>query len=386
MALSRAGLFTEEQEEFRLLIREFIEKEVVPSYPEWEKLGHIPREFFRKLGDIGVMGMAIPEEYGGSGSGDYRYNVILQEEASRAMVTLGTTRSQLDVWLPYFLEYADREQQERWFPGMAAGELLTAVAMTEPGTGSDLAGMAARAVRDGEHYILNGAKTFITGGYLADLVIVVARTSDAPPGNRREGLSLLVVEDGMPGFVKGRKLEKIGLKVQDTAELSFSDVRVPVANLLGEEGKAFSYLGHNLPQERMTIAVGSVAQARAAVTAATEYAKSRLVFGKELSTFQNTKFELAACLTEVEAAQALLDRALAELVAGELSAADAAMVKLFTSEMQARVVDRALQIFGGYGYMLEYPIARLYTDARVTRIYGGTSEVMKLIISKSMGL
>ncbi|HEY6789243.1 MAG TPA: acyl-CoA dehydrogenase family protein [Trebonia sp.] len=386
MALSRAGLFTAEQEEFRLLIREFIEKEVVPSYPEWEKLGHIPREFFRKLGDIGVMGMAIPQEYGGSGNGDYRYNVILQEEASRVMVTLGTTRSQLDVWLPYFLEYCTLDQRERWFPGMAAGELLTAVAMTEPGTGSDLAGMAARAVRDGDHYILNGAKTFITGGYLADLVIVVARTSDAPPGNRRDGLSLLVVEDGMPGFVKGRKLEKIGLKVQDTAELSFSDVRVPVANLLGEEGKAFSYLGHNLPQERMTIAVGSVAQARAAVTAATEYAKSRLVFGKELSTFQNTKFELAACLTEVEAAQALLDRALAELVAGQLLAADAAMVKLFTSEMQARVVDRALQIFGGYGYMLEYPIARLYTDARVTRIYGGTSEVMKLIISKSMGL
>jgi acyl-CoA dehydrogenase len=307
-------------------------------------------------------------------------------------VTLGTTRSQLDVWLPYFLEYCTTDQKARWFPGMASGELLTAVAMTEPGTGSDLAGMTTRAVRDGDHYVLNGAKTFITGGYLADLVIVVARTSDAPRENqedrrnRRQGLSLLVVEDGMPGFVKGRMLEKIGLKVQDTAELSFCDVRVPVANLLGEEGKAFSYLGRNLPQERMTIAVGSVAQARAAVTAATEYAKSRLVFGKELSTFQNTKFELAACLTEVEAAQALLDRALAELVAGELSAADAAMVKLFTSEMQARVVDRALQIFGGYGYILEYPIARLYTDARVTRIYGGTSEVMKLIISKSMGL
>jgi acyl-CoA dehydrogenase len=386
MTFSRRGLFTAEQEDFRLVIREFIEKEVVPSYPEWEKLGHAPREFFRKLGDIGVMGMAIPEEYGGSGNDDYRYNVILQEEASRAMVTLGTTRSQLDVWLPYFLKYCTPEQKGRWFPGMASGELLTAVAMTEPGTGSDLAGMAARAARDGDHYILNGAKTFITGGFLADLVIVVARTSDAPPDNRREGLSLLVVEDGMPGFVKGRMLEKIGLKVQDTAELSFSDVRVPVANLLGEEGKAFSYLGHNLPQERMTIAVGSVAQARAAVTAATDYARSRLVFGKELSSFQNTKFELAACLTEVEAAQALLDRALAELADGELSAADAAIVKLFTSEMQARVVDRALQIFGGYGYIMEYPIARLYTDARVTRIYGGTSEVMKLIISKSMGL
>jgi acyl-CoA dehydrogenase len=386
VVFDRRGLFTDEQEDFRLLIREFIEKEVVPHYGEWEKLGHIPREFFKRLGDIGVMGMAIPEEFGGSGNTDYRYNVILQEEASRALVTLGTTRSQLDVWLPYFLEYCSQAQRERWFPGLATGTLLTAVAMTEPGTGSDLAGMATRAVRDGDAYILNGSKTFITGGYLADLVIVVARTAELDPANRRAGLSLLVVEDGMPGFVKGRKLEKIGLKVQDTAELSFSDVRVPVANLLGEDGKAFGYLGRNLPQERLTIAVGSVAQARAAVSAALEYARSRLVFGKELSTFQNTKFELAACLTEVEAAQAMLDRAIGELVAGTLTADNAAMVKLFTTEMQARVVDRCLQVFGGYGYITEYPIARLYADARVTRIYGGTSEVMKVIISKSMGL
>jgi acyl-CoA dehydrogenase len=386
MVFDRRSLFTPEQEDFRLLIREFIEREVVPNFTEWEQLGHIPREFFRKLGDLGVMGMAIPEKFGGSGDPDYRYNVIVQEEASRALVTLGTTRSQLDVWLPYFLEYCTPEQQERWFPGMAAGELLTAVAMTEPGTGSDLAGIRTRAVRDGDAYVLNGAKTFITGGYLADLVIVVARTADAPPQNRRAGLSLLVVEDGMPGFTKGRKLDKIGLKVQDTAELSFSDVRVPVANLLGEEGAAFSYLGHNLPQERLTIAVGSVAQARAAVAAAQDHATSRLIFGTEPAAFQNTKFELAACLTEVEAAQALLDRAIAELVAGQLSPADAAMVKLFTTEMQARVVDRCLQIFGGYGYITEYPIARLWADARVTRIYGGTSEVMKLIISKSMGL
>jgi acyl-CoA dehydrogenase len=382
----KRDLFTPEQEDFRQLIRDFVAREVVPHYGEWEKLGHIPREFFRKLGDIGVMGMAIGEKFGGGGNPDYRYNVILQEEASRAMVTMGTTRSQLDVWLPYFLEYCSEEQKERWFPKMAKGELLTAVAMTEPGTGSDLAGMASRAVRDGDHYVLNGAKTFITGGYLADLVIVVARTSDAPPENRREGLTLLVVEDGMPGFTKGGKLDKIGLKVQDTAELSFSDVRVPVANRLGEEGKAFGYLGHNLPQERLTIAVGAVAQARAAVAAAAAYTKERRVFGQPVASFQNTKFELAACHTEVEAAQALLDQALRELVNGELTPADAAMVKLFTTEMQARVVDRCLQLFGGYGYITEYPIARLYADARVTRIYGGTSEVMKVIISKSMGL
>ena len=382
----RRDVFTAGQEDFRLLVREFVAREIVPHYGEWEQAGEAPRSFFRALGAIGVMGMALPEKFGGAGDPDFRYNVVLQEEAARALVTMSTVRTQLDVILPYFLQYANAEQRERWFPGLAAGELLTAVAMTEPGTGSDLAGMRARAVRDGDHYVLNGAKTFITGGSLADLVIVVARTADPDPADRRAGLTLLVVEDGMPGFVKGRKLDKIGLKVQDTAELSFADVRVPVANRLGEEGAAFSYLGSNLPQERMTIAVGSVAQARAAVDAAVGYTRERQVFGQPLSSFQNTKFELAACATEVEAGQALLDRATLALVAGELSGADAALVKLFTSELQARVVDRCLQLFGGYGYMTEYPIARLYADARVTRIYGGTSEVMKSIISKSLGL
>jgi acyl-CoA dehydrogenase len=299
-------------------------------------------------------------------------------------VTLGTVRTQLDVILPYFLTYADAEQRNRWFPGLAAGELLTAVAMTEPGTGSDLAGIRTRAVRDGDCYLLNGAKTFITGGALADLVIVVARTSDE--GNRRSGLTLLVVEDGMAGFTKGRKLDKIGLKVQDTAELSFTDVRVPAANRLGEEGAAFGYLGHNLPQERMAIAVGSVAQARAALSVTVEYVSARKVFGKTVSSFQNTKFELAAVAAEIEAGQALLDRAIVALVARELDNAGAAITKLFCTEMQGRVVDRCLQLFGGYGYITEFPIARLYADARVSRIYGGTSEVMKSIISKSLGL
>ena len=308
--------------------------------------------------------------------------MVLQEEAARALVTLSTVRTQLDVILPYFLHYANDEQRERWFPGLAAGTLLTAVAMTEPGTGSDLAGVRSTAVRDGDEYVLNGAKTFITGGIQADLVVVVARTS-TDPDNRRRGLTLLVVEDGMPGFKRGRELEKMGCKVQDTAELSFEDVRVPVANRLGEEGEAFSYLGHNLPQERMTVAVGSVAQARAAVTATIDYIKDRKAFGKPVASFQNTKFELAACSAEIEAAQAMIDRAVAELVDGELSGADAARVKLFCTEVQARVMDRCLQLFGGYGYMMEYPIARLYTDARVARIYAGTSEVMKVIIAKS---
>ncbi|MFD8810493.1 acyl-CoA dehydrogenase family protein [Streptomyces sp. NPDC059627] len=381
----RRDVFTDDHEAFRGLVREVVAKEVVPHYAEWEKAGRIPRGFFATLGSLGLLGMAIPERYGGGGQPDYRYNVVLQEEAATALVTLGTVRTQLDVVLPYFLAYTNEEQRERWFPGLASGRLLTAIAMTEPGTGSDLAGIRTTAVRDGDAYVLNGAKTFITGGLLADLVIVVARTA-TDPDDRRAGLTLLVVEEGMAGFGRGRVLDKMGIKVQDTVELAFADVRVPVANRLGEEGAAFGYLGHNLPQERMTVAVGSVAQARAALDATVTYVKERRVFGSPVAAFQNTKFELAAVATEIEAAQALLDRAVLDLVDGRLSGADAAKVKLFCTEMQARAVDRCLQLFGGYGYMLEYPIARLYADARITRIYAGTSEVMKVIIAKSLGL
>jgi acyl-CoA dehydrogenase len=381
----RRDIFTEDHEDFRAMVRDFVAKEVVPYYADWEKAGQLPRDVFAKLGALGVMGVTIPEQYGGAGLDDFRYSMILQEESAREVVTLGTVRTQLDVVLPYFLAYCDEAQRERWFPGLAAGQLLTAIAMTEPGTGSDLAGIRTTAVRDGDEYVLNGAKTFITGGLLADLVIVVARTS-TDPANRRDGLSLLVVEDGMPGFTRGRVLEKLGIKAQDTVELAFDNVRVPVSNRLGEEGAAFGYLGHNLPQERMTIAVGSVAQGWAAVNETIAYVKERSVFGTPVAAFQNTKFELAAMAAELEAAQAMLDRAVLELVDGRLSGADAAKVKLFCTETQGRVVDRCLQLFGGYGYMAEYPIARLYTDARITRIYGGTSEVMKVIIAKSLGL
>ncbi|MFF9204068.1 acyl-CoA dehydrogenase family protein [Streptomyces sp. NPDC014986] len=381
----RRDVFTADHEDFRELVRDVVAKEVVPHHAGWEKAGRLPRSFFERLGSLGLLGMAVPEEYGGGGQPDYRYNVVLQEEAARAMVTLGTVRTQLDVVLPYFLAYADQEQRERWFPGLASGTLLTAIAMTEPGTGSDLAGIRTTAVRDGDTYVLDGAKTFITGGLLADLVIVVARTGH-DPGDRRAGLTLLVVEDGMPGFTRGRVLDKMGIRAQDTVELAFDDVRVPAANRLGEEGGAFAYLGHNLPQERMTVAVGSVAQARAALDTTLAYVKERKVFGTAVASFQNTKFELAAVEAELEAAQAVLDRAVLELVDGRLSGADAAKVKLFCTEVQARAVDRCLQLFGGYGYMLEYPIARLYADARITRIYAGTSEVMKVIIAKSLGL
>ena len=381
----RRQIFTADHEAFRELARDFVAKEVVPNYAGWERAGQLPREVFERLGSLGLLSIAVPEEFGGAGIGDYRYNVVLQEEAARALVTLGTVRTQLDVILPYFLAYADAGQRNRWFPGLAAGRLLTAIAMTEPGTGSDLAGIRTTAVRDGDCYLLNGAKTFITGGLLADLVIVVARTA-TDPGDRRAGLTLLVVEDGMPGFTRGRVLEKIGLKAQDTVELSFDAVRVPVGNRLGEEGAAFGYLAHNLPQERMTVAVGSVAQAQAALRTTIEYVKERAAFGKPVASFQNTKFELAAVATEIEAAQTMLDRAVLDLVDGELTGADAAKVKLFCTEVQGRTVDRCLQLFGGYGYVAEYPIARLYADARVARIYAGTSEVMKVIIAKSLGL
>jgi acyl-CoA dehydrogenase len=376
--------FTPQHEEFRDMIRNFVAKEIVPEYQAWEEAGAPPRQVFRRLGELGVMGLNMPEEWGGSEQ-DYTYNVVLQEETARAGVVVGSLRTHLDVVLPYFRRYADRPQRQRWFPGICAGELMTSIALTEPDTGSDLAGARTAAVRDGDHYVLNGAKTYITGGSVADLVIVLCRTA-TDPANRRNGLTLLVVEDGMAGFVKGRKLAKIGLKTQDTVELSFTDVVVPVENRLGEEGKAFGYLGVNLPQERLAIAVGSVAQSRSALELTIEYVKQRRVFGQAVSSFQNTKFELAALAAELEAAQALLDRGIEELVAGELTPADAAKVKLFCTELQGRMVDRCLQLHGGFGYITESPIARLYADARVTRIYGGTSEVMKSIIAKSLGL
>jgi alkylation response protein AidB-like acyl-CoA dehydrogenase len=382
----RRAIFTPEHDAFRDAIRQFLVKEVVPDYPAWEKAGAPPRDFYRRAGELGFIGIQVPEKFGGGGEPTFTYNVILTEEAQRACVGLGSLRVHMDVVLPYFLHYADDEQKRRWLPGIASGELMTAIAMTEPGTGSDLAGIRATATRDGDHYVLDGSKTFITGGLNADLVLVVARTSPAAAENRREGLSILVVESSSPGFSVGRNLEKLGLKAQDTTELFFRDVRVPADNLLGEEGSAFRYLLHNLPQERLTIAVAALGSAAAALTLTVDYVTQRNVFGQPVSSFQNTKFVLADCATRIEAGQALVDRALDAHNAGELTVADAAKAKLFCTELQAKVVDECLQLHGGYGYMLEYPIARLYADARVTRIYGGTNEIIKTIISKDLGL
>ncbi|MCX2929875.1 acyl-CoA dehydrogenase family protein [Mycobacterium sp. CVI_P3] len=377
-------IFSQHHDDFRAMIRTFLEGAVVPVFPEWLDAKLVPRDFFYQLGKLGVLGMNIPEEYGGSGAAGYLFSVVLHEEVARAMVHLGPLRCHLDVVMPYFLEYSNAEQRRRWLPKCATGEMLTAIAMTEPETGSDLGGIRTVAVRDGDSYILTGAKTFITGGIHADAVIVVARTADTP--NRRDGLSLIVVEDGMPGFAKGANLAKVGLAVQDTAELAFDHVRVPVSNLLGREGEAFRYLMHNLAGERLGVALNAVSSAQAALDVTLDYVNNRRVFGKTLNTFQNTKFELASVATEVAAGQAMFDAAAVAHDERRLDPVDAAKVKLFCSELQTRVVDRCLQLFGGYGYMMEYPIARLFTDARVTRIYGGTSEVMKTIISKSLGL
>ncbi len=382
----RRTIFTEEHEDFRRTMRAFIESEVVPHYQEWYDAGLVDRSLYTKIGDLGVLGIEVPEEYGGAGIESFKFSAILTEETARAGVHLGGIGVHLELCLPYLQKLATPEQMKRWMPGFVSGEEMWAIAMTEPGTGSDLAGMQTTAKRDGDAYVLNGSKTFITGGVLADRVIVCARTSPPLENNRRYGISLFAVDTKSPGYEVGRKLDKIGLKTSDTAELSFTDVAVPATDLLGEENEGFSYLGQNLPQERLGIAVGSYAQAKAAIRFTKAYVEERKVFGTTVASFQNTKFELAACQTEVDAAEAVCDRAIEAHDNGELSAVDAASAKLFCTEVAGRVIDRCLQLHGGYGYMNEYPIARLYADTRVTRIYGGTSEVMKMIIAKSMGL
>ncbi|MFE6800848.1 acyl-CoA dehydrogenase family protein [Streptomyces sp. NPDC057681] len=384
----RRRVFTKDHEAFRTTVRDFVAEQVVPHYADWERQGHVPRELYRKLGDLGVFGINVPEEYGGAGVTDFTYQTVIREECGRAGVGFGAESVHTCLVLPYLLEFGSAAQKKRWLPGFLSGETMTAIAMTEPGTGSDLAGIATRArlSDDGTHYVLNGAKTFITGGAQADLILVVCRTAAYDPADRRGGLSILCVDTTSEGFAVGRKLDKIGLRAQDTAELSFTDVKVPVADLLGEEGAAFTYLTHNLAVERLAAAIGAYANAAGAIGLAQEYVSGRQVFGKPVAAFQNTKFVLAECATEVAAAQALVDRALEEHAAGELTPADAARAKLFCTEVAGRVIDKCLQLHGGYGYMLEYPIARLYADTRVNRIYAGTSEVMKTIIAKDLGL
>ncbi|MEU5974831.1 acyl-CoA dehydrogenase family protein [Streptomyces sp. NPDC047315] len=377
-----------EHEEFRRTVRAFIAKEAVPYVHEWERAGRVPRSLFKGLARIGALGFDVPEEYGGPGPTSYAYQAIIHEEVALAGASLGHHHVNTGVVLPYLLRLADDAQKARWLPGCVSGDVLLAIAMTEPGTGSDLAGIrtTAKLSADGSHYVLNGAKTFITGGAVSDLVLVVCRTSPYDPKDRRAGLSILCVESWSEGFAVGRTLDKIGRHSMDTAELSFTDVRVPAANLLGQEGRAFAHLSQNLPRERLSIGVAGVAQARAAIRFTTEYVRQREVFGTSVASFQNTKFVLAGCEAEFRAAEAMADRGVRLDDAGELTAADAAKIKLFCTEVAGRITDACLQLHGGYGYMTEYPIARLYADTRVSRIYGGTSEVMKTIVAKDLGL
>ena len=374
-------IFDDDHDAFRDLVRTFLAKEVLPHHAGWEKQGQVDREVWLAAGRAGLLGTDVPEEFGGGGTPDFRYNAVALEEITAAGASGLGFPLHNDVVAPYLLRLCTDEQKRRWLPGFCSGELITAIAMTEPGTGSDLQSIATNAARDGDDWILNGAKTFITNGILADLVVVVART-DPEAGAR--GFSLLVVERGMPGFERGRRLEKVGMKAQDTAELSFADVRVPAANVLGEVGQGFIYLMQNLAQERLSIAVGATAGAAAALAMTLDYTKERKAFGKPVAAFQNTRFELAEMDTEIDVTRAFVDRCLRQHVEGELAVADAAKAKWWATDVQRRVVDRCVQLHGGYGYMLEYPIARAFVDSRVQSIYGGTNEIMKEIIGRAL--
>ncbi|GLU47456.1 acyl-CoA dehydrogenase family protein [Nocardiopsis ansamitocini] len=379
----RRELFETEHDLFRDSVAEFLKREVVPFHQQWEADGIVPRAVWGKAGEMGLLGLGVPEEFGGSGSTDYRFNTVLAEEICRVGASGLGFGLQNDVNAPYLVELTTDEQKRRWLPGFSSGELITAIAMTEPGAGSDLQGITTTAVRDGADYVLNGQKTFITNGINADLVIVVAVTA---PDAGAHGLSLIAVERGMPGFGRGRNLDKIGLKAQDTAELFFTDVRVPATNLIGRENQGFVHLMNNLPQERLSIAVSATAAAEQTLAATIAYCTQRTAFGHPISTFQNTRFVLAELATEVDLARVYVDRAITLHNRGELTVEDAAKAKWWTSELCNKVMDRCLQLHGGYGYMMEYPVAKAWQDVRVYSIFGGTTEIMKEIVGRSLGL
>jgi alkylation response protein AidB-like acyl-CoA dehydrogenase len=381
----RRSLFEPDHDLFRESVRRFLAAEAVPHNERWEREGVVDRSLFTAAGAHGFLGMAVPEQLGGGGVDDFRYNLVIAEELQRAGLNaagLGLTLHN-DICLPYFLSLCTDEQKARWLPGICSGELVTAIAMTEPGMGSDLASMSTTARRDGDAYVLNGSKTFITNGINADLVITAVKTD---PTLRHRGMSLVVVERHMEGFERGRNLDKIGMHAQDTAELFFTDVRVPIANRLGEEGEGFRYLVTNLPQERLSIAASGAAAARVTFDETLAYVRERTAFGQPIGSFQNSRFRMAEMATEIEIAQTFVDRCVLALNAGELTAEEASMAKWWCTELQGRVADACVQLHGGYGYMTEYPVARAFADARITRIYGGTTEIMKEIIGRSLGL
>ena len=376
-------IFDADHEAFRDTVRTFCEKEIAPHHDQWEKDGIVPREVWERAGELGLLGFMMPEEHGGGGITDFRYNAILSEEVTRIGASGIGFVIQTDLVSGYLLSYASDEQKARWFPRFCSGEMITAIAMTEPGTGSDLQGIKTRAVLDGDEYVINGSKTFITNGINADLVLVVCQTD---PEAGAMGFSLIAVERGTPGFERGRNLDKIGLKAQDTAELYFEDVRVPKENLVGEPGQGFIYLMEKLPQERLSISVVAAAACRAAIDMTLDYVKERKAFGKPIGSFQNSRFVLAELETEARIAQVFVDESITQHNRGDLTVADAAMGKWWTTELQKKTVDRCLQLHGGYGFMSEYPISKAYLDTRIQTIYGGTTEIMKEIIGRGMGL
>jgi alkylation response protein AidB-like acyl-CoA dehydrogenase len=375
-------LYESEHEQFRDSFRRFLDAEAVPYYEQWEHDGQIDRALWNKAGAQGFLCPTVSETYGGAGA-DYRYNLIVGEELSEKGFSGIGFILHSDIVVPYLENVGTEEQKQKYLPGCISGEIVTAIAMTEPGTGSDLQGIRTTASDQGDHYLLNGSKTFISSGQQADIVIVVCRTNPDPEAGAK-AFSLLIVEAGMPGFERGRNLDKIGQKAADTSELFFHDVRVPKENLLGQEGMGFMYLMQELPQERLTIAASAISATEAALRMTVDYVKERQAFGKRVADFQHTQFSLAQLDAEVSAMRVFIDRCSELHLTGDLTTVEASKAKLLATELQGKVVDQCLQMHGGYGYMSEYPIARAYADARVQRIYGGTSEIMKLIIGREL--
>jgi acyl-CoA dehydrogenase len=377
-------LFREEHEIFRRSFRQFVEREVVPNQERWREVGSVDRETWHKAGQGGFLCPALPEVDGGPG-GDFLHSCIIGEELSRVYESGFAMMLHSDIVVPYIQEFGTDEQKKKWLPGCVDGTFVTAIAMTEPGTGSDLAAIATTAIKDGDCYVINGSKTFISNGILCDLCVVAAKT-DPDPANAHQGISLFVVEANRKGFIKGKKLKKMGMASQDTAELAFEDCRVPAANRLGEEGAGFLMLMRKLQQERLVVAIGAQAGAEQVLKDTIAYTQERKAFGKPISKFQNTQFKLVECATKIEVGRAFLDKLVAEHASGKYLVKECSMAKLWQTEMGSEVIDTCLQFFGGYGYMMEYPITRAYMDARVAKIFAGTNEIMKIIIAKQMGL
>ncbi len=378
----RADLLTNEHLMFRDAFRRFAAKEITPHHPQWEKDGLVPRDLWQKAGAAGFLCMDVPETYGGLGAKDFRYNAIISEELVRAAASGPGFAVHTDMVAPYISQFGTEEQKRRWLPGLVSGQTIAAIAMSEPNTGSDVAAVQTTAVRHAHHYLLNGQKTFISNGILNDLVIVAAKTN---PQAGAKGVSLIVVERNMAGYERGRNLDKIGMHAQDTAELFFHDVHVPFDNLIGQENMGFNYLMQRLPQERLTIAVGAIAAAEIALEWTVAYCQQRTAFGRPIGKFQNSRFKLAEMKTEIEIGRTFVDHCISLHNRGDLSVEQAAMAKWWTTDLQVRVIDQCLQLHGGYGYMMEYPIAKAYIDSRAQKIYGGSNEIMKEIIGRAMG-